>query len=999
MRVCNIALRLLLVVLSTAAVMAQPAVDQGVLLSPKRWALVVGASDYEHLGRLRYATRDARDFADRLIASLGFEDDTVRLLTDDADDPRFTPTAGHLIGELESLLADPRRNRSDLFVFYFCGHGAARDSGDYLLPTDARNETIERVGLPVREVVDRLARAGMGNVLVIVDACRQGGANPFGRELWKLADAARLSVLLGCEPGKQSYEDNFFGHGVFTHFLLDAFVDDSLREPASGALWASRVANTVIERVRAHTATRDEPQSPVAWGDLTRDILISAAPPPGALDLEQFNSAAGALDPAARIGALARYAWSLFQADRFAETIEVLKVAEQLGPLPPELAQTLGASLLMLGRSVEAGRVFRDLRASAPDSLPALAATVCDSSGAVTTVERARAAKRLWDSGASLRLGLLMRMVEADIHGGSASHALEFAKSALPQAPKGSRDEHYLGATIAILEQRYSDAVSLLSRAAEAPGTYPDDRMLARERVFAAMAASGMEPAIAILDACIERWPDDGEFLARRAWFRRQMMTSAVDDAALMRDVRAALSKPLRAEDLLLVVRAASSGAPALADEIRARAAEHPLSWDAQIAAVFARQPKDLRAAVEEVSRLSARPALVYATMARLTFDAMVDRRARLRAERPDGHPDLESASAQLAEAIRSLYERLAPMAKEFGTDADAWALLADLSQRLVQHEAFHRLFEQHLGSLVDAGTLPEALLRVHAESCLNTGRLARFLDGGRSLRRDGMERDARRWLEAAWHATWGDRERAHELIRDADRPLSTSLRDLSIGLRALVTARTGGIEVAKSALAEHEPRNLLGMTFHALALVEVGELPTARLLFERLEQFNPENAFFAFVALSKALDDDPRRLAQLAALHQPGNPLLASASFVPNAALDAFVGAHSMRVEFATGPIDAKEASLTLTVLGTGKVVGTVELAGGDALVLRGTIDAFGNLDAQLRRGTDTFPVLAKWAPAQVHVQFAPLRETGQLLQIWGTGNLPYAWVCRPLP
>jgi phosphoglycolate phosphatase-like HAD superfamily hydrolase len=118
---------------------------------------VVGAGDYEHLGRLRYAEGDAEKFARALVARLGFEEDAVRLLTDRSADPRLTPTAGHVIGELEALLADQRGAPSDLFVFYFSGHGVGLPEGDYLLPTDARRESALRVGLPVREIVDRLA--------------------------------------------------------------------------------------------------------------------------------------------------------------------------------------------------------------------------------------------------------------------------------------------------------------------------------------------------------------------------------------------------------------------------------------------------------------------------------------------------------------------------------------------------------------------------------------------------------------------------------------------------------------------------------------------------------------------------------------------------------------------------------------------------------------------------------------------------------------------------
>ena len=54
--------------------------------APQRWALVIGANDYEHLGALRYARDDARAFAAALETHLGFTADGVKLLTDDAED-------------------------------------------------------------------------------------------------------------------------------------------------------------------------------------------------------------------------------------------------------------------------------------------------------------------------------------------------------------------------------------------------------------------------------------------------------------------------------------------------------------------------------------------------------------------------------------------------------------------------------------------------------------------------------------------------------------------------------------------------------------------------------------------------------------------------------------------------------------------------------------------------------------------------------------------------
>src|SRR5262245_50277381 len=91
----------------SSAAVAAPSSDR-LYVPGHRWALIVGAGDYEHLGRLRYAEKDARGLAQALVAHLGFEEDHVRVLVDHPDEPELSPTAGHVLGELESLLADRR---------------------------------------------------------------------------------------------------------------------------------------------------------------------------------------------------------------------------------------------------------------------------------------------------------------------------------------------------------------------------------------------------------------------------------------------------------------------------------------------------------------------------------------------------------------------------------------------------------------------------------------------------------------------------------------------------------------------------------------------------------------------------------------------------------------------------------------------------------------------------------------------------------------------------
>ncbi len=984
-------------ILAVIALCALPRQDPGpqVFVAPKRRALVVGASNYEHLGRLRYAGGDAKAVARALTDELGFEPKQVRLLTDDAPDEDLTPTAGHLLGELEALLADPQRNASDLFVFYFSGHGVGLPEGDYLLPVDARRESAARVGLPVREVVERFARSGMRNVLIVVDACREGETSAFGSELFRLADAARLAIVLACEPGARSYEDATLGHGVFTSQLLSALHDPSLRDPASGARWASRVAEAAAAGVRDWSAGRDPPQRPVVWTDPARDVLLDAAIP--AAGPEEFFGAAERLDPPAFLAALAAYAGALHAAGRDAECADLLKTSEQIAPLPPEHAFLLASALQQLGRGAEAARVLAEVRAAAPNSLPALVATIADWSGATPAAERAAAARALWDGGASLPLDLIVMMVQAHAQGGAAADALELAEEVLAQTPDGSREEAYLAAIVSMLRPNELDPEQLFDIAEQRAGIFPPLQTIRLDHVLYAQGIRGIAAALPLVDDAIARWPEDGSWLALRAWQRRVAAPSAFDLGPALADAAAALERPLDPGSIWLAARAAGAAAPALADAFQARARAHPLAWQAQLAAVFARQPPDLKAEVERVARLAPRPALVYAAMARLTLDAVIEQAERFLRDPEITAEQRDQVQAQLVAAIRGLFERLVPMAADLGGDPDAWELLQELSQRLLQYEAFVRIFERQFAADIDAGRLPESLVPVYARALLNTGRLERFRAVARSMLRDSMDADSLVWQEALFLACAGRDAEAASVLGARQEPRSRHWEGMGAGLRALAAARAGDADAARALLPRSGPYGPAGAALRALVLRALGEHEEAEALTLQVEDFNAAETFYATVACLNARPGaDPRWEASRAAEFQPGNPLVAAQSFLGREDLAAFTGVYAFTIESVSGGMDAAGAELQISILPDGRALGALLTPAGEASVVQGRVDGYGNLEAQLARSGGAITLLAKLAPRALYRDYAHLAEAGQYVAALAPDGLPHLWVAR---
>jgi hypothetical protein len=122
----------------------------------------------------------------------------------------------------------------DLAVVHFSSHGALIDSEFYLLSHDVNagdEVTIKATALPAsdlrRELVG-LAQYGH-RVLVLLDACRSGGAMATGQAL--AADATKLraalaesnvTVLTSSSTAELSREDPQWVYGAFTKIVLEA---------------------------------------------------------------------------------------------------------------------------------------------------------------------------------------------------------------------------------------------------------------------------------------------------------------------------------------------------------------------------------------------------------------------------------------------------------------------------------------------------------------------------------------------------------------------------------------------------------------------------------------------------------------------------------------------------------------------------------------------------------------------------------------------------------
>lgn len=202
----------------------QTSVDQlNATLQPRRRAILVGVNDYTDpsFPPLRHARADAEALAALLQDEQGGFDE-VTLLTG---------------VDLATTIAALQRARSELrredeLVVYFSGHGTRTDTGDrYLLLSDSRARDLPHTALSLTALQDFFASLPPARKALIVDACFNGEGKSAARRLAGALPPESLRAasmgpgeahLFATSPGRPSRESDALGHGVYTHYMLEA---------------------------------------------------------------------------------------------------------------------------------------------------------------------------------------------------------------------------------------------------------------------------------------------------------------------------------------------------------------------------------------------------------------------------------------------------------------------------------------------------------------------------------------------------------------------------------------------------------------------------------------------------------------------------------------------------------------------------------------------------------------------------------------------------------
>jgi hypothetical protein len=196
-------------------------------------ALLVGIDYYASYSDLAGCANDAQALHPLLARN---EDDSpnldCKLIT--ARDASDMVTREELLTHIDELLAPG----AEFALFYFAGHGSPQNDDVALVTSDGAGHT---PGVTFAEVMERIGRSPVPEVMVILDCCFSGGATTLSALGNRLANLrAGLSVLTASRSDQVSME-TAEGRGLFSTYLegaLDGGAADVLGHVNVSGLYA-----------------------------------------------------------------------------------------------------------------------------------------------------------------------------------------------------------------------------------------------------------------------------------------------------------------------------------------------------------------------------------------------------------------------------------------------------------------------------------------------------------------------------------------------------------------------------------------------------------------------------------------------------------------------------------------------------------------------------------------------------------------------------------------
>ena len=192
----------------------------------KRYALVIGNTNYQFVPKLKNSANDAEDFAAELSRS-NFE--VIKLLNATKSQMREG------ILKFQKRLVDGPKDKT-VGLFYYAGHGVMNEKKEFfLVPQDVTqlygaDDALAQKGLSAKDLQQFSREIKAQKQLFVLDACQSAGALDVvamrgaaeEKAIAQLARATGTHWLTASGSEQFASEFKQLGHGTFTYVLLEA---------------------------------------------------------------------------------------------------------------------------------------------------------------------------------------------------------------------------------------------------------------------------------------------------------------------------------------------------------------------------------------------------------------------------------------------------------------------------------------------------------------------------------------------------------------------------------------------------------------------------------------------------------------------------------------------------------------------------------------------------------------------------------------------------------
>ena len=235
------------------------------------YALLIGVNGYRHVPKLRYCAHDCELLGKVLVQQCGFPKDHVMVLADTRPETQYHPTRDNIMRYLDRWLKQPKTN--DTVLVFFSGHGVEVKGVSYLVPIEARRQSIGQDAVSTLHVKQQLQRCSAARRVFVVDACHSGsgqtGAGTMSGQMWGALTDGKTSrglvTLASCGMEEVSNEAAELRHGTFTYYLakgLEGEADRDVEGNKDGKLTVTEVYAYTWDRVTTWAQRKSKRQTP-----------------------------------------------------------------------------------------------------------------------------------------------------------------------------------------------------------------------------------------------------------------------------------------------------------------------------------------------------------------------------------------------------------------------------------------------------------------------------------------------------------------------------------------------------------------------------------------------------------------------------------------------------------------------------------------------------------------------------------------------------------------